>query len=146
MPEKWQDEVREILQRADRVDPRSRRPDQTPNASPDPARGANPLNWLSGLGDWTRRRLSSTNEMLVTAASLVVIALILSVVLRQIAAVLAIVGAGLFAVAFLRAVLERRGTRQGGSAASTMWRGQVIDLRADQSTLGERFRSLWRRR
>ena len=146
MPKNWQDEIREIVDRSD-PDAAGGRRRSRGTARPSSTWSVNPVDWLGGLGEWVRRRFATTNEMLVSAASLVVIALLLSIFLRQVGAVLAVIGALLFALALGRAIRERRSSRtRVGPSGPQMWRGQVIDFPKEQRSLGDRLRSWWRRR
>ena len=142
----WRDEVREIVEKADQTDrPTPLRISSARRSAPPPRQmRSNPVELL---GAWTRRRLGSTSDMLATAASLVVLALLLSVVARGAASVIALVGAFLFLVALIRAVIERRQGRAGSTRTGTvMWRGQVIELRQRHPSLVQRLRSFFRRR
>lgn len=146
MPKNWQDELREILDQADKESPVGPRRSRGV-ARPGSTRSGNVVDWLSALGEWIRRRVATTNDMLVAAASLVVIALLLSIVFRQAAAVLAVAGALLFALALGRAIIQRRsGRARARPRGPVMWRGQVIDLPKQDPTLGDRLRAWWRRR
>lgn len=92
-------------------------------------------------------RFSTTGEMLVTAAVLVVAALFLSIFLRQFASIVAIAGAVVFAAALFRGIMERRSARSaGGRGSAVMWRGQVIELPDERPSLRQRLRDALRRR
>jgi len=80
--------------------------------------------------------------MCVTGAVLVVMALFLSIVLRQIASIVAVVGALVFAAALLRSFAERRrGNLSGGSRRrSVVWRGRVIEIQETRLSFAERVR------
>jgi len=144
MAPNWQDEVREIVERADGWSARSTRgPAPRRTARPAPA---SPFVAFERIGAWIGARVATPTEMLVTAASLVVIALLASVVLRPAASIFAIVGAILFLAALGRGIAERRWGRAGGHAVRpTTWRGQVIELRAQRRSLGDRLQAFWRR-
>ena len=147
MPRSWRDEVREIVKREgfDASLRAGRRGGaRTPRSRP----SFNPLDWLTTLGEWVRRRFTTTSDMLLTAAGLVVLALLLTIFLRQIASVIAIAGAVLFAIALVRGIIERRAGRRGYQASGpVMWRGQVIRLEERRSpSLADRLRTWWRRR
>ena len=88
MPKSWQDEVQEILNRAEASAPQSKR--QVPK-TPRPPRSRG--NHVELLGQWIMARFATTGDMLVTAAVLVVAALFMSIVLRQFASIIAIAGA-----------------------------------------------------
>ena len=93
-------------------------------------------------------RFSTTGEMLVTAAVLIVAALFLSIFLRQFAAVVAVAGAVVFALALARGIMERRSARSpGGRSSPVMWRGQVIELPDQRPSWRQRLRDAlrWRR-
>ena len=145
MPKSWQEEVREIVNRSDgrRVQglvakPRAR-------TSGNPSRGV--LGKLEGLGAWIRRRFSTTGDMFVTGAVLVVLALFTSIILRQIASIVAVVGAVVFAAALLRGVAERRrGYSVGASRRhSVVWRGRIIEIREGRPSFAGRIRRAVRR-
>ncbi len=148
MSKDWRDEVRDILKR-EGFEPsgQGKKPERRP-----PRRAPQRGNWLDTLGGWVRRRFASTNEMLVTAASLVVIALILyATPMKQVAAILAVAGGITFLLAIGRGILDRRrgtGTGPVGQSSPAMWRGQVIDIdeHRPNATLGDRVRAWWRRR
>ncbi len=148
MPKRWQDEVREILERSDRDWTGRRDLTKTPRAHLGlPVRRFG--GGIDAIGEWVRRRFSSTADMLVTAAVLVVLALLLSVLLRQLASVLAIAGAIVFAVALARGIIGRRGggASVAGRQGPVMWRGQVIELPPPpRPSVADRFRAWWRRR
>jgi hypothetical protein len=142
MPKSWQDEVKEILDRADASAPPPKR--RLPR-SPKP--GQQSRNYVEWLGQWIMARFATTGEMLVTAAVLVVAALFLSIFLRQFASILAIAGAVVFAAALFRGIMERRAARApSGRGSPVMWRGQVIELPTERPTLSQRIRDIFRRR
>ncbi len=145
MTKDWREEVRDILEESDFNSPASGEP---PRTEPDQDQPRGP--WLDSFGAWLRRRFATTNEMLVTAASLVVLGLLLyATPLRPVAAIFALSGGITFLLAIGRGIIERRsGTGPAKPSSPQMWRGQVIDLNDHRppSTLGDRFRSWWRRR
>ena len=110
MPKSWQEEVQEILNRADALSAAAEAADST---APQPAqrRGS----YVELLGRWILGRFATTGEMLVTAAVLVVAALFMSIVLRQFASIVAVAGAIVFASALVRGVMERRAARSPGA-------------------------------
>ena len=142
MPKSWQDEVKEILDRAEAsAPPPKRRVSRAPQ--PDQPR----RNYVELLGQWIMARFSTTGEMLVTAAVLVVAALFLSIFLRQFASIVAVAGAVVFASALVRGIMERRSARSpGGRGSPVMWRGQVIELPDQRPSLRQRLRDALRRR
>ncbi len=145
MTKDWREEVRDILDQNEFDSPESGDP---PSSDSDRDRPRGP--WLDAFGGWIRRRFASTNEMLVTAASLVVLGLLLyATPLRPVAAIFAVAGGITFLLAIGRGVIERR-SRSGPAKPSSpqMWRGQVIDLSDHRPapTFGGRIRSWWRRR
>jgi len=142
MPKSWQDEVKEILDRAEAsAPPPKRRATRAPQPS-QPRR-----NYIELLGQWIMARFSTTGDMLVTAAVLVVAALFMSIVLRQFASIIAVAGAITFAAALVRGIMERRGLgSSGGRNGPVMWRGQVIELPNQRPTLRQRLRDALRRR
>ena len=91
-------------------------------------------------------RFSTTGEMLVTAAVLVVAALFLSIFLRQFAAIVAVAGAVVFALALARGIMERRSARSPSGRSPVMWRGQVIELPDQRPSVIQRLRDALRRR
>ena len=92
-------------------------------------------------------RFATTGDMLVTAAVLVVVALFMSIVLRQFASIIAIAGAVTFVAALMRGIMERRsGRTSGGRRGPVMWRGQVIELPDQRPSLSQRLRDVLRRR
>ena len=92
-------------------------------------------------------RFSTTGEMLVTAAVLVVAALFLSIFIRQFASIVAIAGAVVFAAALFRGIMERRSARSpSGRGSPVMWRGQVIELPDQRPSLRQRILDALRRR
>ena len=103
MPKSWQEEVQEIL------DDSARRPARRSPNLPDNIQGPTAL--LDSLGQWVRRRFATTGEMLVTAAVLIVLAMFLSIFLRQLASIVVVGGAMVFAGALARGIFERRGAR-----------------------------------
>ena len=141
MPKSWQEEVREILDRAEAsAPPPKRRDPQAPQ--PIQRRG----NYIELLGRWILARFATTGDMLVTAAILVVAALFLSIVLRQFASIVAVAGAIVFASALVRGIMERRAGRAPGARGPVVWRGQVIELPDQRPSLWQRLRDAVRRR
>ena len=119
MPKGWEEEVREILERAGELEARSpRRVIETPSTR---GTGVNPV---STLGDAVKRRFASPREMVVTAMILVVAALLLTIVPfgRYVSPYLAGVGAVILVAAYARSLMSGAG-RSGGPA---MWRGRVV--------------------
>ncbi len=145
MTKDWREEVRDILEESDFNSPTSGEPSQ-PNPDRDQPRGP----WLDAFGAWLRRRFATTNEMLVTAASLVVLGLLLyATPLRPVAAIFALAGGITFVLAIGRGIIERRsGAGPARPSSPQMWRGQVIDLNDHRpaSSVGDRIRAWWRRR
>ena len=121
MPKTWQEEVQEIL------DDSARRPARRPANVIKDIQG--PASFLDVIGRWVRRRFSTTGETLVTAAVLIVLALFLSIFLRQLASIVVVAGAMVFAGALARGIYEHRGNRYATrrSNGPIMWRGQVIE-------------------
>jgi len=142
MPKSWQDEVKEILDRAEAsAPPPKRRVVRAPQPN------GRRRNYVELLGRWIMSRFSTTGEMLVTAAVLVVAALFLSIFLRQFASIVAVAGAVVFAAALVRGIMERRSARSPGSRGSpVMWRGRVIELPDQRPSLRQRLRDVLRRR
>ncbi len=142
MPKSWQEEVKEILDRADASAPPPKR--RVP-MSPQPAKSHR--NRVELLGQWILSRFATTGEMLVTAAVLVVAALFLSIFLRQFASIVAVAGAVVFAAALVRGIMERRAARAPGAGGRpVMWRGRVIELPNQRPPLRQRLRDAFRRR
>jgi hypothetical protein len=121
MPKSWQEEVQEIL------DDSARRPARRPANVIKDIQG--PASFLDAIGRWVRRRFSTTGETLVTAAVLIVLALFLSIFLRQLASIVVVAGAMVFAGALARGIFERRSNRDATRRPTgpVMWRGQVIE-------------------
>lgn len=142
MPKSWQDEVKEILDRAeDSAPPPKRRVLRVPQSA------QQPRNYVELLGRWIMARFATTGDMLVTAAVLVVAALFLSIVIRQFASIVAIAGAVVFVWALVRGIMERRSARSpGGRSGPVMWRGRVIELPDQRPSLRQRLRDALRRR
>ncbi len=148
MPRSWRDEVREIVKR-EGFDASLRKSRRGVPKAPKSGLSLNPLTWLTDLGEWVRRRFTTTSDMLLTAAVLVVVALFLAMTpLRSVASVIAIAGAVLFVIALARGIIERRAGRGSVRAAGpVMWRGHVIRLEDHRSpSLAKRLRAWWRRR
>lgn len=142
MPKSWQDEVKEILDRADASAPQ---PKRRTSRSPKPSQPRR--NYLELVGQWVMSRFATTGEMLVTAAVLVVAALFLSIFIRQFASIVAIAGAVVFAAALFRGIMERRSARSpSGRGSPVMWRGQVIELPDQRPSLRQRILDALRRR
>jgi len=136
MPKSWQDEVKEILDRAEASAPP---PKRRVSLAPQPNQPRR--NYVELLGQWIMARFSTTGEMLVVAA------LFLSIFLRQFASIVAVAGAVVFASALVRGIMERRSARSpGGRGSPVMWRGQVIELPDQRPSLRQRLRDALRRR
>lgn len=146
MSKDWREEVRDILDQNDLDSPEGGGGPPRSGPNRDQPRGP----WLDAFGSWIRRRFASTNEMLVTAASLVVLGLLFyATPLRPVAAVFALSGGITFLLAIGRGIVERRsGSGPVSRSSPQMWRGQVIDLNDHRpsSRLGDRMRAWWRRR
>ena len=119
MPKGWEEEVREILERAGELEARS--PKRA--VEPPTTRGAG-LNPVSTLGDAVKRRFASPREMVVTAMILVVAALLLTIVPfgRYVSPYLAGVGAVILVAAYARSLMSGAGRSSGLG----MWRGRVV--------------------
>lgn len=139
MPKSWQEEVQEIL------DDSGRRPAHQSRTALRPSGGTG--SFLEKLGHWTRRRFSTTGEMLVTAAVLVVLALFLSIFLRQLASIVVIGGAMVFASALVRGIYGRRSGRSGTGRGTgpVLWRGRAIETPRKRGSFIERMRTVLRR-
>ena len=134
----WREEVRDILEENQFDSPASGESPR-PNPEPDQPRGP----WLDAFGGWLRRRFATTNEMLVTAASLVVLGLLLyATPLRPVAAIFALAGGVTFVLAIGRGIIERRSgvggppdrpTRRCGEARSST---STITARRRRSATG----------
>ncbi len=142
MPKSWQDEVKEILDRAEASAPP---PKRHASGAPRPAQPRR--NYVEWIGQWVMARFATTGDMLVTAAVLVVAALFMSIVLRQFASIIAIAGAVTFVAALMRGIMERRSGRSSGSRRGpVMWRGQVIEVPDQRPSFSQRIRDVFRRR
>ena len=139
MPKSWQEEVQEIL------DDSARRPARRPGNVFKDIQG--PTSFLDALGLWVKRRFSTTGETLVTAAVLIVLALFLSIFLRQLASIVVVAGAMVFAGALARGVYERRGNRYATKRSNgpVMWRGRVIEAPRQPGSFLHRVWSALRR-
>ena len=145
MPKSWQDEVREIVNRSNGRGVQDLASKARVRRSGASGRG---LFWsLESLGSWIRCRFSTPGDMCVTGAVLVVTALFLSIVLRQIASMVAVLGALLFAAALLRGFAERRRGDLSGSSSrrSVVWRGRIIEIQESRLSFAERVRRTVRR-
>ena len=140
MPKSWQEQVREIVDRSNERGVQDWASKPRVRSGEASKRGV--LWSLESLGSWIRCRFSTTGDMCVTGAVLVVMALFLSIVLRQIASIVAVVGALVFAAALLRSFAERRrGDLSGGSRRrSVVWRGRVIEIQETRLSFAERVR------
>ena len=128
MPKSWQEEVQEIL------DDSARRPTRP---SPKVLKNIQgPTSFLDLLGRWVRRRFSTTGETLVTASVLIVLALFLSIFMRQLASILVVAGAMVFAGALVRGIFESRNNRYASrpDKGPVLWRGRVIEAPQQQGS------------
>ena len=125
MPGGWEDEVKEILERAEALEKKTgrRRPIPLPRA------GRRPANPLIFIGDFIRQRVGTTRDMVVTGMVVIFMALLLLVAVpggRYLSPFLALGGIVLLAIAYVATIKANR-SGGGGSKGPKMWRGQVID-------------------
>ncbi len=124
MPGGWEDEVKEILERAEELEKKTgrRRPIPLPRAK---RRVGNPL---VAMGDFIRQRVATTRDMVTTGMVIILVALLLVVVpgVRYLSPVLALAGIALLMVAYVRTFRANRSGR-GESKGPRMWRGRVLD-------------------
>ena len=85
--------------------------------------------------------------MLITAAVLVVLALFLSIFLRQLASIVVVGGAIVFACALARGMYDRRRGRSGTGTRNgpVLWRGRVVETERRRRSLVDRARTALRR-
>ena len=145
MPKSWQEQVREIVDRSNGRGVQDWASKSRVRRSGASGRG---FFWgLESLGSWIRCRFSTTGDMCVTGAVLVVMALFLSIVLPQIASMCAVLGALVFAAALFRGFAERRRGDLSGSSSrrSVVWRGRIIEIQESRLSFAERVRRAVRR-
>ena len=123
MDKGWEDEVREILEKAGELEGKSpgrriRRPQR-----PTPRIG----NPITAIGDQVYKRLATPKDMAVSGALVIAAALLLSITPlgRILSPVLAAVGGALLLGAYIRSLMGRRSAAKPGPK---MWRGRVIDI------------------
>ncbi len=128
MPGGWEEEVKDILERAEELETKTgrRRPNPLPSA---PRPRGNPI---VGLGDFLRKRVATTRDMAATGMILIFAGLLLIAIPggRFVTGPLALVGVGLLVAAYISTYRQNRagGSFGGGtSSGRPMWRGQYID-------------------
>ncbi len=128
MPGGWEEEVKDILERAEELETKTgrRRPNPLPSA---PRPRGNPI---VGLGDFLRKRVATTRDMAATGMILFFAGLLLIAIPggRFVTGPLALVGVGLLVAAYISTYRQNRagGSFGGGtSSGRPMWRGQYID-------------------
>ncbi len=127
MPGGWEEEVKDILERAEELEKKTgrRRPIPLPSA---PRPGTNPL---ISLGEFLRRRVASTRDMAATGMIIILAGLLLIAVPggRFVTGPLALIGIALLVSAYIGSVRANRSGSSGGGASSgrRMWRGQYLD-------------------
>lgn len=124
LPGGWEDEVKEILERAEALEKKTGRRQPIPL----PRVGRRRLNPVVAVGDFIMKRIATTRDMVTTGMVIIFIALFLAVVPggRYISPVLVLVGIGLLLTAYLLAFRANRKGREQPSGPR-MWRGQVIE-------------------
>ncbi len=138
MPGGWEDEVKEIIERAEALEKKTgrRRPIPLPRAA------RRPVNPLVFTGDFIRQRLATARDMVTTGIVIIFVALLLVVVPggRYLSPFLALAGIVLLTVAYVLTIRANRSGR-GGSKGPRMRRGQVIDQdgRSDEGFLKRLF-------
>lgn len=141
MPQGWEEQVREILRRADDLERRSPRPVRRPPVEP-----AKELpNPIARIGAFVGQRLATPKDMAVTGALLISAALLFALTPpgRAVSPLLAVLGAVLLVGAYVRTLVANRSPRQAGTQSL---RGRVIDLPGSGGFFGRLFRRLGKRR
>ena len=127
MPGGWEEEVKDILERAEELEKKTgrRRPIPLPSA---PRPRGNPL---VGLGEFQRRRVATTRDMAATGMILIFAGLLLIAIPggRFVTGPLALIGIALLVSAYVGSVRANRSGGGDGASASgrRMWRGQYLD-------------------
>ena len=123
LPKGWEEEVREILDKAGDLEKRSSR--SSGRGSRRPARKIG--NPVSALGDQVYRRVATPKDMAVSGALVIAAALALSITPLRMAVspVLAIIGGCLLVGAYVRTLMARHPSSQPGTK---VWRGRVIEI------------------
>ena len=134
LPGGWEDEVKEILDRAEALEKKTgrRKPIALPRAH---GRRINPL---VAMGEFIGKRLATARDMATTGIVIIFAALLLVVVPggRYFSPVLALSGIALLAVAYILTLKANR-TGGGGSTGPKVWRGRVVS--EDEPTADEGF-------
>ena len=122
MDKGWEDEVREILEKAGELEGKSPRRGRRPQRPT--RRIGNPI---TAIGDQVYKRLATPKDMAVSGALVIAAALLLSITPlgRILSPVLAAVGGALLLGAYIRSLMARRSVAKPGPK---MWRGRVIDI------------------
>ncbi len=128
MPDGWEEEVKDILERAEELEMKTgrRRPIPLPSA---PRPRGNPI---VGLGDFLRKRVATNRDTAATGMILIFAGLLLIAIpgVRFVTGPMALVGVGLLVAAYISTYRQNRagGSFGGGtSSGRPMWRGQYID-------------------
>ncbi len=128
MPGGWEEEVKDILERAEELEMKTgrRRPIPLPSA---PRPRGNPI---VGLGDFLRKRVATNRDTAATGMILIFAGLLLIAIpgVRFVTGPMALVGVGLLVAAYISTYRQNRagGSFGGGtSSGRPMWRGQYID-------------------
>ncbi len=128
MPDGWEEEVKDILERAEELEMKTgrRRPIPLPSA---PRPRGNPI---VGLGDFLRKRVATNRDTAATGMILIFAGLLLIAIpgVRFVTGPMALVGVGLLVAAYISTYRQNRaGGNSGGGTSSgrRMWRGQYID-------------------
>jgi hypothetical protein len=127
LPGGWEEEVKDILERAEELEKKTgrRRPIPLPSA---PRPRGNPI---VGLGEFLRRRVATTRDMATTGMILIFAGLLLIAIpgVRFVTGPLALIGAGLLVAAYISSYRQNRSGGAGGPSPSgrRMWRGQYLD-------------------
>ncbi len=123
MDKGWEEEVREILERAGELEGQSpRRRGRRPQRN-----GARIGNPLTAIGDQVYKRLATPKDMAVSGALIIAAALLFSITPlgRILSPVLAVAGGALLLGAYVRSLMGQRSAAKPGPK---MWRGRVIDI------------------
>jgi hypothetical protein len=127
LPGGWEEEVKDILERAEELEKKTgrRRPIPLPSA---PRPRGNPV---VGLGEFLRRRVATPRDMAATGMIIIFAGLLLIAIPggRFVTGPMALIGVALLIAAYVSSVrASRSGSGDGGaSSGKRMWRGRYID-------------------
>ncbi len=123
MPKGWEEEVKEILQKAGELEGESPRSRGRRSQRPGPGIG----NPITVIGDQIYKRVATPRDMAISGALLIAAALVFSITPlgKILSPILALIGGILLIGAYVRSLM---GSRSTASASPKMWRGRVIEL------------------